>query len=75
VLATDRQLGAHAPAWPQAPAGDAAVEFTVIELRVDGNGVGEGKSSLAAAVIVDADAKTLALEGYAAAPVLLKVTR
>jgi hypothetical protein len=85
VLATDRRLGAHSPHWSQAPAvraeeigkagAEADAEFTVIELRVDGNGVGEGKSSLAAAVIVDGDAKTLALEGYAAAPALLKVTR
>ena len=80
VLVTDRRLGAHAPAWPPADAlaktgADAEAEFTVIELRVDSNGAGEGKSSLAARVIVDADAKTLALEKYDAAPALLKVTR
>jgi hypothetical protein len=81
VLVTDRRMGAHSPAWPQLT--EAAlkagaideVAYTVIEMRVDGQGVGEGKSSLAAAVVVDADAKTLALDGYAAAPVLLKVTR
>jgi hypothetical protein len=84
VLVTDRRIGAHAPSWPQsseavvkAGAGADAdeVEYTVIEIRVDGKGVGEAKSSLAAGVIVDADAKTLALDGYAAAPALLKVTR
>ena len=82
VLVTDRRIGAHASTWPQpseaaVKAGAAAddVEYTVVEIRVDGKGVGEGKSSLAAGVIVDADAKTLALDGYAAAPALLKVTR
>ena len=55
------------------PAADA--EFTVIEMRIDGKGVGEAKASLMSAVVVDAAAKTLALDGYAAAPVLLKVTR
>lgn len=83
VLVTDRRLGAHAPSWPQASGAvtsataDAAVEaeFTVIEIRIDGKGAGDGKSSLSAGVVVDAEAKTLALEGYAAAPALLKVTR
>ena len=81
VLVTDRRMGAHSPSWPQPT--EAAlkagaiddVAYTVIEIRVDGKGVGEAKSSLAAAVTVDAGAKTLALDGYAAAPVLLKVTR
>jgi hypothetical protein len=44
-------------------------------MRIDGKGVGEGKTSLAAAVVIDAAAQTLALDGYDAAPVLLKVTR
>jgi hypothetical protein len=75
VLVTDRRLGAHAPAWPQ-PSGSAAdADFTVIELWLDAKGTGEAKSSLASAVIVDAAAKTLALEGYAAAPALLEVRR
>ena len=81
VLVTDRRMGANSPSWPQLT--EAAlkagaideVAYTVIEIRVDGKGVGEGKSSLAAAVSIDADAKTLALDGYAAAPILLEVTR
>jgi hypothetical protein len=81
VLVTDRRLGAHAPSWPQASGAatsanaDVEAEFTVIEIRIDGKGAGDGKSSLSAGVVVDAEAKTLALEGYAAAPALLKVTR
>jgi hypothetical protein len=50
-------------------------DFTLLDLRIDGKGVGEGKTSLATAVVVDAAAQTLALEGYESAPVLLKVTR
>ena len=75
VLVTDRRLGAHAPDWvpPEGSASD--VEFTVIEMRVAANGAGEGKTSLAAKIAVDAAAQTLALEGYSAAPVQLKVTR
>jgi hypothetical protein len=78
VLVTDRRLGAHSTTWPQpaeavVKAGDA--EFTVVELRIDGKGVGEAKTSLASPVIVDPAAKTVALGGYDTAPALLKVTR
>ena len=57
------------------PDAAADAEFTVIEMRIDGKGAGEGKTSLTPPVVVDAAANTLALDGYAAAPVLLKVTR
>ena len=81
VLVTDRRLGAHVPSWPQPAEADAKTnvpgdaELTVIEIRMDGKGAGEGKSSYASRVVVDAEAKTLALDGYAASPVLLKLTR
>ena len=75
VLVTDRRLGAHAPEWGLPAAPPPEPEFTVIELRLDGTGAGEGKASLSAAVVVDAAASTLALDRFAAAPVLLKVTR
>jgi hypothetical protein len=75
VLVTDRRIGANEPTWPKASGPLADADFTVIEMRIDGKGVGEGKASLMAAVVVDAAANTLALDGYAAAPVLLKVTR
>ena len=75
VLVTDRRLGANEPSWPKASGPLADADFTVIEVRIDGKGVGEGKASLMAAVVVDAAVNTLALDGYAAAPVLLKVTR
>jgi hypothetical protein len=74
VLVTDRRLGANATSWPSATAG-ADAEFTVVEMRLDGKGLGEAKSSLTSKVVVDTAANTLALDGYATAPVLLKVTR
>jgi hypothetical protein len=75
VLVTDRRLGAHQPPWPQGSAAAGDADFTVIEARLDGRGRGEGKTSLTAAVVVDAAAKTLTLDAYAAAPALLEVRR
>ena len=75
VLITDRRLGAHAPEWalPAGPAPDA--EYTLIEMHLDAKGVGEGKTSLTANVALDAASNTLALDGYTAAPALLRITR
>ena len=59
ILATDRRLGAHTTAWQPLGAealAKAAVmdyEFTVIEMRLDPKGLGEGKASLTTKVIVD----------------------
>jgi hypothetical protein len=85
VLVTDRRLGPHAspsalpadrPAAPiAAPESAAERDFTVIEMRLDDKRIGEGKASLDANVIVDAAAKTLALDGYGSAPTLLRITR
>jgi len=82
VLVVERRLGAHAPEWAAAstpataPATAAAgdTEFTVIEMRL-GPKSGEAKTSLTTNVVVDAAARTIALDGYTAAPALLKVTR
>jgi hypothetical protein len=75
VLVTDRRLGVDAAALASGsgPAPDA--EFMLIEMRVEAKGAGEGKTSLTANVVVDAAARTLALDSYTAAPVQLKVTR
>lgn len=75
VLVTDRRLGAHLTSDPPVASVASDAEFTVIEIQMDGKGSGEGKTSLTTGVVVDATAGTLALESYAAAPVLLKVTR
>jgi hypothetical protein len=73
ILATDRRLGAYTAAWTPAtttPATD--YEFTLIELRLNAKGSGEGKTSLVTKVIVDQEAKTIALDDYFAAPAMLQ---
>ena len=75
VLVTERRLGEHVPEWTPAPAVTPDAEFTLVEMRVDAKGVGEGKASLTTNVALDAKAQTLALDGYETAPVLLKVSR
>ena len=73
ILASDRRLGTHTAGWQPAvkePLTD--YEFTIIEIRFDGKGVGEGRTSLTTKVVVDADAKTVALESYQAAPAILR---
>lgn len=71
ILATSRALGGGSIQWkPTEPATD--YEFTVIELRLNAKGLGEGKTSLTSKVIVDNAAKTLAIENYTAAPVILQ---
>jgi hypothetical protein len=76
IVATDRKLGSWNPQiWK--PTGTAAgndYPFSVLELRLTPKG-GEGKSSLLAKVAVDKTANTIALDGYAAAPVVLKNVR
>jgi hypothetical protein len=75
VLVTERRLGAHQPLGGAVAPAPADAEFTVIEMRFDAKGNGEGKTSFGTGVAADAAAQTLALEGYAAAPVQLEVTR
>jgi hypothetical protein len=76
ILASDRRLGTHSAAWQPTASGLTDYEFTVIEIRFNAKGVGEGKTSLTTKVIVDNEAKTVALENYAtAAPILRNVKR
>jgi hypothetical protein len=76
IVAVDKPLGSWNPQiWHST--GNATgntYDFTVVELRLPARrGVpGEGKSSLLAKVVVDKRAKSIALDGYAAAPVVLK---
>ena len=44
----------------------------MIELHLDSDGNGEGKMSLAADVVFDAEAGTVALENYESTPTLLE---
>ena len=73
ILATDRRLGAYTTAWkPVASAIPTDYDFSVIEMRLDSKGLGEGKTSLTTKVILENEAKTVALENYAATPAILK---
>jgi hypothetical protein len=77
ILLTDRPLGSWSrEAWK--PSGQAAASrysFTLVELRLNKHGRGNGKMSLAARVTTDTDAKTVTLENYAAAPVLIDAVK
>jgi hypothetical protein len=73
ILAVSPALGSwERPAW-KGP-NDLATDypFTVIELRVNKAGIGDGKASLAGKVVVEEGTKVVALENYTAAPVLIK---
>ena len=59
ILASDRRLDAPAT---------TDYDFTLFEMRLGPKGAGEGKISLTGKIAVDSDAKTVALENYAAAP-------
>ena len=73
ILASDRRLGAYSPGWkPTVQAPPTDYEFTVIEMRLNAKGTGEGKTSLTTKVVVDNEAKTIALEDYAGAPAIFQ---
>jgi ActR/RegA family two-component response regulator len=60
------------------PNGNAAAndyQFTVIELRLNAKGDGEGKASLSGKVAADANAKAVLLDGYATMPIVLKAVK
>jgi hypothetical protein len=69
VLATDRRIGfweaANQPRSIDYP-------FTIIELRLNKDGEGEGKISLATKIIPDKNSNTVVLENYETQPVLLQ---
>jgi hypothetical protein len=77
ILLTDRRLGGGTSGWKPAGTGTPTdYEFTLIELRIDPKGLGEGKTSLTSKVVFDKDAKTVALDNYVAtAPILTNVKR
>src|SRR6266446_2280387 len=72
ILVTDRRLGAGTGGWKVATGTPTDYEFTLIELRMDSKGSGEGKASLTSKVIFENEAKTLALDNYAATPAVLQ---
>jgi hypothetical protein len=73
ILATDRRLGTGGSAWKPTGSGTPTdYEFTLIEIRTDAKGAAEGKASLLNKVVFDSEAKTIALDNYAAAPAILQ---
>lgn len=77
ILVTDRRLGAGTVGWRLTATGTPTdYEFTLIEVRIDPKGLGEGKASLISKVILDSEARTLALDNYASTPAIFQnVTR
>ena len=78
LLLTDRRLGAFNDSWKLVGTIGAEApnyEFSLIELRLNSKGEGEGKISLSGKIGVEAATKTLVLENYEAAPVILKSVR
>jgi hypothetical protein len=72
LLVTDRRLGGYTNGWK--PAGSATptnYDFTLVEIRLDPKGSGEGKTSLTTKVVVDNDLKALVLENYTGTPSML----
>jgi hypothetical protein len=77
IVATDRRLGVYTDQWRLvAPVGATDYDFTLFEIRLDAKGVGNATASLASKVVVDDEAKTIALETGAASPAILQnITR
>jgi hypothetical protein len=76
ILITSRPLGATNDLWkPVGPGAPSTYGFSVIEMRVNAKGEGEGKASLTGKVLPDGAAKVVALEDYNALPVVLKNVR
>ena len=68
VMAIERPLAV--PNRPL-PAGAPDYPFTLIDVRIDAKKVGEAKSSFGGKIVADQQAKLLAIENYAGAPVVL----
>jgi hypothetical protein len=76
IVATDRRLGAFTTSWTPTTAAPATdYEFTLVEIRLDSKGLGEGKTSLTTKVVLDNEAKTVALDDYTATPAILQSVR
>jgi hypothetical protein len=75
VLMTDRPLGSWDRTGPwkaSSGAADPQRPFTILELRLNKAGAGQGKMSLSTGFAPDEKTKALALVNYPAATVLLK---
>lgn len=68
LLLTNRRLGAWNDHWKPS---DSTYGFSLIELRLNSQGRGEGKISLTGKITADSATQTFALENYDALPVVL----
>lgn len=73
IFITDRRLGATNDLWkPVGTGAPTTYDFSVIELRVNAKGEGEGKISLIGKVVPDNAAKIVVPENYGELPVVFK---
>lgn len=73
LLITERRLGAVNQRWnPTFEGVPNNYGFSVIELRLNAKGEGEGRVSLVGKVVPDASAKIVTLESYDALPAVLR---
>ncbi len=75
ILITHRRLGAMNDSWKSSGDEATPLDFSVIELRLNAKGEGEGKISLTGKIAPDAAAKMVAPENYDALPVVLTKLR
>lgn len=76
VAATDRRVGKWSNLWqPSATMTPSDYSFSIIELHLNPKGEGEGRGVVTGKVVVDSAAKTIALDNYAALPVVLKAVK
>jgi hypothetical protein len=75
TLVTDRPIGftSFRPWEADAPATDAALDYSVVEMTIDGGDAGRGTMSLSAPVVIDADAGLVSLAPVEAPPLLMNV--
>jgi hypothetical protein len=72
LLITDRRLGRTNDLWKPVSGTPSPYDFSVIELRVNAKGDGEGKISLVGKIALDSAAKIITPEDYNSLPVVLK---
>jgi hypothetical protein len=76
ILITQRRLGAVNQLWnPTFQGASSTNEFSVIELRLDAKGDGEGRASLIGKVAPDVSAKIVTLENYDVLPAIFRNVR
>jgi len=76
ILATDRRVGKWSNLWmPAAAVTPSDYTFSIIELRINSKGEGEGRGVVTGKVAIDTAAKTIALDSYATLPVILKAVK